>query len=101
MNTIVFLATWIYGVIIVVSVGFLTYVSLEAWKNRPRGRFPWFCLSVFALLVASVTMGAFMVTTSTHVVNALMYTAGFHLLLDAIVARELKRLKSRCCSIEE
>lgn len=101
MDTVVFLTTWLYGFIIVASVGFLTYVSLESWRSRPHGKFPVLCTFVSTTLLASVTMFAYMVTTSTFIVDALMYTALFHAALDVGVLWELKHLKSGCCSVEE
>lgn len=100
MDTIVFLTTWLCGFIVVTSVGFLTYVSLESWKYRPRRKFPALCVFVTTALLASVTSFAYMVTTSTYIVHALMYTAGFHVVLVFGVAWELKQLKNKC-SIEE
>jgi hypothetical protein len=71
MDSVVFLLTWVYGLVIMACISYLSFHVMECWAMRHIKKCAMFGLLATAVEAVGLTLFAYCTTTLSHMLTAL------------------------------
>lgn len=79
MDSLVFVLMWVYGLIITASVSYLSFHVMESWVLRHVKHYVIFGVTALVGQLAGLTLFSYWATTLPNTLDAMCYTALFHI----------------------
>ena len=85
MDNIVFVLMWLYGLIITASISYLSFQAAESWFLRHVKFHVVFGITALVTQLAGLTLFSYWAITLSSTLDAMLYTALFHILSAAFI----------------
>ena len=85
MDNVVFVLMWLYGLIITASISYLSFQAAESWFLRHVKFHVVFGITALVAQLAGLTLFSYWAITLSSTLDAMLYTALFHILSAAFI----------------